>query len=444
MLRILSIRVIFRLRGVKMKKKFKVLVWIVSILTIVLAVSLGAVFRTNDVLPASSNNIVESTLDNKKEFEETTITIGSTGDILIHSPIFRSVYNSENGTYDFDNIFKYVNDIYSSYDLMVADLEQPLGGEEKGYSGFPLFNAPDSIADALKNNGVDLLLTANNHCYDQSSDGFYRTMSVLKERQIEFIGSREVNDKPYIVKDVNGIKVGMINYTYETEALTDTKYINGIPMNSETAPLLNSFNYSKLDEFYSEFQTNMNNMYADGADVIIAYMHWGEEYSLSANDYQKKIAQKLCDFGVDAIVGGHTHCIEPTDLLYSEISGKQTPIIYSTGNQLSNQRKETLSKFTYNTPYFEDGVIYELSFKRKADGSVVLSDVSYTATWCNLFDGHYRIIPLDDEHKSSVAHLGRTTEMKNSLKRTKSLLDEGIKKFKNEYEQVDLRNKLTE
>ena len=264
-------------------------------------------------------------------------------------------------------------------------------------------------------------------------------MSVLKEKQIDFIGTREKDSKPYIIKDVQGIKVGMINYTYETEALTDTTYVNGIPMNSETAPLLNSFNYNNLEEFYAEFKANMDNMYSDGADVIIAFMHWGEEYSLSANDYQKKIAQKLCDFGVDAIVGGHTHCIEPTDLITSTISGKQTPIIYSVGNQLSNQRKETLSKFSYDKPYFEDGVIYEVSFTRKADGSVVLSDVSYTATWCNLFDTKYRIIPLDDAHKSEVEHLGRASEMQNSLKRTKGLLDDGIKKFKNEYKQIDLR-----
>lgn len=428
-----------------MKNKSKIVIWAASLLIISLTIVFGVLNRnTEKISPVNSNNIVtsenkETDSKNSQKYEETTIKIGTVGDILIHSPIFRSVYDSASDSYDFNDIFKYVKDVYSSYDLMVADLEQPLGGKEKGYSGFPLFNAPDSIADALKNNGVDLLLTANNHCYDQSSDGFYRTMSVLKEKQIDFIGTREKESKPYIIKDISGIKVGMINYTYETEALTDTTYVNGIPMNSETSPLLNSFNYNNLDKFYTEFKTNMDSMYADGADVIIAFMHWGEEYSLSANDYQKKIAQKLCDFGVDAIIGGHTHCIEPTDLITSQVSGKQTPIIYSLGNQLSNQRKETLSKFSYDSPYFEDGVIYEVSFTRKADGSVVLSDVSYTATWCNLFDTQYRIIPLDDEHKSAVAHLGRTSEMQNSLKRTKGLLDKGIEKFKNEYKQIDLR-----
>lgn len=424
-----------------MKNKSKVIVWISSLLIVALTVVFAFGNHAEKTEPVNSSNVVTTTQTTTEKYTETTVKIGAVGDILIHSPIFRSVYNSSTDSYDFNDIFKYVNKYYSAYDCMVADLEQPIAGKEFGYSGFPCFNAPDTIADALKNNGVDLLLTANNHCYDQGKTGFLNTMNKLEEKQIDFIGSRKEASKPYIIKDLSGIKVGMINYTYETTPLSDTKYINGIPMDKSTTSLLNSFDYNKLDEFYTEFQNNMNSMYDDGADVIIAFMHWGDEYNLTANDYQKKMAQKLCDFGVDAIIGGHTHCIEPTDLLYSEISGKQTPIIYSTGNQLSNQRKETLSEFTYDNPYFEDGVIYELSFTRKSDGSVVLSDVSYTATWCNLFGSHYRIIPLDSDgnYKTEFSSLGRTDEMSKSLKRTKGLLDEGIKKFKTEYKEIDLR-----
>lgn len=428
-----------------MNKKSKIAIWIITIFVICLSVICGISLRDNKVINSSSNSIFQKENKNKtteqKEYEETTITIGNVGDILIHSPIFKSVYNQSSNTYDFNPIFEYVNAKYSSYDYMVADLEQPIDNSGENYAGYPLFKSPDTIADALKSNGVDLLLTANNHCYDQSTAGFYKTMSLLNEKGISYIGMREENSKPYLIKDIKGIKVGMINYTYETEKLSDTKYLNGIPMSADTAPLLNTFDYNNLDAFYSEFKTNIDNMYNDGAEVIIAYMHWGNEYSLTASDHQKKIAQKLCDFGVDAIIGGHTHCIEPTDLLTSSVSGKQTPIIYSTGNQLSNQRKETLNQFSYETPYFEDGVIYEISFTRKADGSVILSNVSYTATWCNLFGSNYRIIPLDENgnYKTEYSSLGRTSEMENSLNRTKGLLDEGINKFKTEYKQVDLR-----
>ena len=421
-----------------MKKSYSVLIWSVS-LVVILAIICCSLL-TGKTKTISSQSVVTSETSNQtstqKTYTEETIKIGNVGDILIHSPIFRSVAQSD-GSYNFNPIFKYVKEYYESYDIMVADLEQPLAGKEKGYSGFPLFNAPDSIATALKQNGVDVVLTANNHCYDQSESGFYRTMDVLEQNNLDYIGSRKETSKPYIIKSAKGINVGMINYTYETQRLTDTKYINGIPMSQSTKDLLNTFNYDDLEAFYKDIETNISNMYKDGADVIIAYMHWGTEYSLTANSYQTQMAQKLCDLGVDVIVGGHTHCIEPTDLITSEISGKQTPIIYSTGNQLSNQRKETLSSFPASTPYFEDGVIYEIEFSRKKDGSVVLSNISYTPTWCNLFGSGYYIIPL--ENIDAYASLGRSFEMQNSKKRTDGLLQKGVQKYKDEYKQKDLR-----
>lgn len=424
-----------------MKNKSTIFVIVFSVIMIAVVIAAAINKKSDNVVPVVSGNIKEVSQTTKSK--ETTVTVGSVGDILLHMPINRSCYNEQTKTYDYNDIFKYVNKYYSKCDCMVADLEQPIAGKKFGYSGFPLFNAPSEIVDALKDNGVDLLLTANNHCYDQGKEGFQNTMNTLQKKGVKFIGSREENIKPYIIMNLDGINIGMINYTYETQPLSDTKYINGIPMDKSITHLLNSFDYNKLDDFYSGFQTNMDNMYKDGADVIVAYMHWGEEYNLGHTNYQQRIAQKLCDMGVDAIVGGHTHCIEPTDLISSEVSGKQTPIIYSTGNQLSNQRKETLNKFSSDKPYFEDGVIYELSFSRKADGSVILSNVSYTATWCNLFGSKYRIIPLDEKgnYKTEFSSLGRTQEMSNSLKRTKGLLDKGIKKFKKEYKQIDLRKK---
>ncbi len=421
-----------------MNKANGILIWVVSLIIIIAIICCSLLTGTTKTI--SSNNVANDKATNQttsqKVYSEETIKIGNVGDILIHSPIFRSVAQSD-GSYDFNPIFKYVKEYYESYDIMVADLEQPLGGEDKGYSGFPLFNAPDSIATALKQNGVDVVLTANNHCYDQSESGFLRTMDILEQNDLDYIGSRKETSKPYLIKSAKGINVGMINYTYETERITDTKYINGIPMSQSIKDLLNTFNYNDLDTFYKDAETNISNMYNDGADVIIAYMHWGTEYSLTANSYQTQMAQKLCDLGVDVIVGGHTHCIEPTDLITSEVSGKQTPIIYSTGNQLSNQRKETLSNFPASTPYFEDGVIYEIEFTRKKDGSVVLSNVSYTPTWCNLFGSSYYIIPL--KNIDAYASLGRTSEMQNSKNRTDGLLQEGVQKYKDEYKQKDLR-----
>ncbi len=426
-----------------MNKRIKNLTIIVSFILIAAIAIFGIALNNDKVIPVGSGNVVNTQQQTQESttVKETTIKIGNVGDILIHSPIYKSVYDSATDTYDFNDIFKYVKDIYSEFDYMVANLEQPVAGKERGYSGYPLFNAPDEIVDALKNNGVDMLLTASNHSYDQGKDGFYKTISTLKSKNIDFIGIRNKEDKPYLVKNINGIKVGMINYTYETQKLTDTKYINGIPMDAETSPLINSFDYNNLESFYSDISSKIDSMYKDGAEVIITYMHWGTEYLIEANEYQKKMAQKLCDLGVDAIIGGHTHCLEPIDMISSTVSGKQTPIIYSTGNQLSNQRKETITNFSYDAPYCEDGVIYSIEFTKRKDGSVVLSNVSYTATWCNLFGSNYYILPLDNDgnFKTNFSSFGRTQEMINSLNRSKGLFDNGLNKIKTEYKQIDLR-----
>ena len=73
-----------------------------------------------------------------------------------------------------------------------------------------------------------------------------------------------------VVVDVNGIRIGMINYTYDTRTYTNGRVsLNGIPLSKEHAPLMNTFNYNYLDEFYEKLQGEMDAMYQDGADAIV-------------------------------------------------------------------------------------------------------------------------------------------------------------------------------
>ena len=166
-----------------MKRLAKLLAIIITIVIIITILGTKLYSNKNELLNVNNQNIktTQKSTQPTTKIEETKITIGNVGDILIHSPIFRSVYNSNTDSYDFNDIFKYVKDIYSGFDYMVANLEQPIAGEEFGYSGFPLFNAPDSIVDALKSNGVDMVLTASNHSYDKGKQGFYNTISNLKK-----------------------------------------------------------------------------------------------------------------------------------------------------------------------------------------------------------------------------------------------------------------------
>lgn len=382
----------------------------------------------------------EGTTEPTEPYVVITASIGATGDILIHNPLRKSAkeYAKMNGSgseYDFSEMFAYVSDYYSSFDYMVANLEVPLAGGEKDddYDGYPHFNCPDDIVDALKGAGVDMLLTANNHSYDKGYDGFIRTQQVVEERGLDHIGTRLSEDVPnYLVKDINGIKVGMVCYTYDTRSETNGKItLNGIRVKDKAIPLVNTFDYSNPSGFYTEFEKVMANMEADGAEAIVMFVHWGYEYNLKPNSSQKKMAQKLCDMGVDVIVGGHPHVIQPFDTLTSE-NGNVTYCIYSTGNALSNQRRESLNTVD-NENYTEDGMIFGVEFQKWNDGTVEVSKISILPTWVKRVNRPggstriYNIIPLDTAIEDwSIFSVSPASRLRESYERTMDQVGKGL------------------
>ena len=400
----------------------------------------GGVTDSSSKIMSAVSNIQSSTSSAAPEYKEANASIGSTGDILMHSPIL-DAYNFDS-KYDFHDIFKYVKSYYEKFDLTVANLELSLGGKERGYSGYPTFNCPDSILDALYDSGVNEVTAANNHCFDMGESGFLRTLNTLDKHKIEYLGTRVSTEiKPYKVTEINGIKIGRINYTYETVPLNGKKALNGIPVTDDCAELINSFNYEKLDDFYNELKERIDMMYSDGAEAIMVYIHWGDEYKLEANGWQKQIAQKLCDLGVDVIVGNHPHVIEPVELYSSEVSGKQTVCLYSLGNEVSNQRKDRMDMTTGHT---EDGMIFRTDFKRNKDGSVILDKVDVLPTWVNLYIGsdsrrNYEIIPLDKSANWQDFVLSSTYDAEQSYKRTMKLVKKGLDDVAKNYVKKDLR-----
>ena len=353
-----------------------------------------------------------------------TASIGVTGDILIHNDVLKAALTSD-GNYDFNSMLSDVAPYYKKYNKMIANLEVTLGGAEKGYSSYPMFNTPDSIATALKNAGVDMVLTSNNHTYDTGLSGIKRTLQVLDSMGIEHTGTRSTASDPrFMVSNINGIKVGMMCYTYETQSSTaGRKALNGLLLSADAGPLVNSFDYNKLGEFYSDAQQSIAQMKQQGAEAIVFFMHWGNEYQLTQNSYQKKMAQKLCDLGVDVIVGGHPHVIQPFDTLVSE-KGHETICIYSIGNALSNQRRELISSAPNG--HTEDGMIFSFSFEKWSDGTVIISDVNITPTWVELTRSNgkkiYRVIPLDASVSGS--------QEKASYNRTMKTVGNGLNSYR--------------
>jgi poly-gamma-glutamate capsule biosynthesis protein CapA/YwtB (metallophosphatase superfamily) len=328
------------------------------------------------------------------------IRISAVGDILVHEDQLRSQYNAEKNEYDFTNNFRFVKDFIGSADIAIANFETTLGGNERRYTGYPRFNSPDSIGDALKYAGFDIITTANNHILDSGAEGMIRTGQVLRSMGFYVIGTREnKEDKGYIIKEVKGVRIGFANYTFETQRRAGRKTINSLIVPREVEELIDTFNYGSLTEDIGRMELRIEEMRNEGVDLIVFCMHWGDEYKRHPNNNQKRIAQQLSDLGVDIIIGAHPHVIQPINVINSQISGKNTIVIYSLGNFISNQCYERLRM---REP--EDGIIVNIHIRRNIrTGQVLIDGVSYIPTWVhrqpkeNLFV--YEIVPLYDALK---------------------------------------------
>jgi len=359
-----------------------------------------------------------------------TATISATGDMLMHMPVVNRFYRD--GSYNFDGIFSCFKDYVNLSDFAVANLETTLCGLDNGYSysGYPAFNCPDAIMDGLKNAGFDMILTANNHSYDTNVVGMRRTLDIIADRKLLSLGTgKEAGFPKFTVRKINGISVGMACYTYNIGTRDDGSiHLNNseVPLSLEATNMLCTFDYSRLDAFYQEMEQNLAQMKAQGAEATVIFIHWGNEYQLTQNQSQTAIAQKLCDLGVDVIIGGHPHVVQPVELLTSTTDADhKTVCLYSMGNAVSNQRQGYLSSIT--TAHTEDGMLFSVTFAKYSDGTVVLQSAELLPTWVN---GNYTILPLDSNQETWQTRFGvsdwELTKMRDSHTRTMDIVGPGM------------------
>ena len=205
----------------------------------------------------------------------------------------------------------------------------------------------------------------------------------------------------------------------------------------EASTLVNSFHYKNLDGFYEKLSGELDAMRAEGAEATMLYIHWGDEYHIEANSTQKKMAQALCDLGIDVIVGNHAHVPQPVELLTNtKDASKKTLCLYSTGNAISNIRVGT--KYPHES---EDGMLFSVTFAKYSDGTVVLESADILPTWVNRYskDGktEFKIMTLDDESRhqwrENMGLVEDTLKLcEDSYDRTMKIVGEGLETA-NEY-----------
>ena len=293
------------------------------------------------------------------------------GDIMGHGPQIKSAWNDSLKKYDYNEVFEPVEDIISSVDFAVANLEVTLAGPP--FDGYPQFSSPDELAEACKNNGIDVLVTANNHSCDRGSMGIVRTNRVLDSLEIlhtgTFSNQQNRDSLNLLVLEKEGIRIGLLNYTYGT---------NGIPFHAPTYVNLLDSSLIKKD---LKFARTKN------LDKLIVFVHWGAEYQDQPNLYQKNFNQFFKRQGVDIVIGSHPHVVQP--MHYIKNNDKEFLTVYSLGNFVSNQRDFRK----------DGGVMFRCSIVKRDKASI--SDKEYILTWVNKFyknkKWHYEVLPCSNK-----------------------------------------------
>ncbi|MDP2891778.1 MAG: CapA family protein, partial [Bacillota bacterium] len=217
--------------------------------------------------------------------EEATLLFA--GDVMMHQT---QLDNHRNGNaYDFKADYDYIRAIVSKADIALANFEMTMSGKTP-YKGYPRFNAPDTITDALAYAGFDVMATANNHIRDTKDEGFFRTTQLLRDKGFTVIGTKaDENQKTYAVIEKNGIKIGFGNFTSHVNA----------GLSEATKGLINVFSCGRFEQAMLKVKAEIDAMRADGAEFIVMVMHWGAEYQLKNNAWEQKIARRLADYGAD-------------------------------------------------------------------------------------------------------------------------------------------------
>lgn len=298
------------------------------------------------------------------------------GDIMGHDSQIQSAFNPSTLKYNYNNVFNKVSYIIKRADFAIGNLEVTLAG--KPYKGYPLFSSPDELAEACINNGINVLVTANNHSCDRGKKGVLRTIKVLDSLGIKHTGTfknltdREKNN--LLILNKNNIKIGILNYTYGTNGLTIPKptIVNLI----DTLTISNDIKKSK--KFF--------------LDKLIVIVHWGKEYQSRPSKEQIKLAKFLIKNGVDIVIGSHPHVLQKMIYIQKNKRENEYLIAYSLGNFVSNQRDRKR----------DGGAILKITLS-KENNNTYISKPGYYLTWVNkpLIEGKKKFeIILCSEYES--------------------------------------------
>lgn len=308
-------------------------------------------------LPAPSPTVGPAGEGQSEPARDRVVRLVFTGDIMAHAEQLNIARRADGG-YDFSGQFAPVFPLLRG-DLTVGNFETVLAGPQRPYTGYPSFNTPDSLADALKDAGFDVLLLANNHILDLGAGAALRTEQTLRDKgfAVTGLGPGEAGHAPPLLCEVGGLRLGILNYTYGSNRPVTPALAGEVALNI-TDPLLMAWDVLALR--------------ARGAEYIVAALHWGMEYQPKPSPVQRSVAAFCLALGVDAVIGAHPHILQPVELRSAH--GKPQLVAWSLGNFVSAQR----------TVPRERAMILALDVACPPDGAPTLRRASLAPTWVEL------------------------------------------------------------
>ena len=366
-------------------------------------------------LENKNSNVLENNNEQSIKNKSTTFTMTALGDSLCHNTQYWDAYNKETGVYDFSYVYEDIMSYTKASDITIGSLETTFAGEDRGYSNYPTFNTPDSLAEALKNIGVDIISLAGNHALDYGYTGLCRTIDVLDNVGISHLGTYKTaeDQEKILVQNVKGLNIAFINYTYGT---------NGIPLPSGKDYCVNLIDKDLIKKQIEQAK-NQN------VDIIVACMHWGTEYRTTANSEQEELADFLFENGVDIILGNHPHVLEKKEkriITLPDGTEKEVFVVYALGNFTADQRDEIT----------RDSAILNLTITKNSDNKISIDKVNYVPIYMyknsnaslhkfKILDIEKTIAAYDSGLNTSI---GLTTynNLKKQLDKIRSILGEEI------------------
>ena len=351
----------------------------------------------------------EPTLEPAQELRSARLR--AVGDLMVHQKQL-DIARQADGSYDFHPQYALIADSLADADYTIANLETTIGQyRDRDYSGFPLFNSPESLLDAVRDAGVDFLTLANNHMLDRYFEGMLNTVEVVERYGFDHGGanrSPEEQQTPIIV-EVNGIALGMLCYTQMT---------NGMESYCNAAVKEYGVNYLRKADFAAEVQALRD----AGAEVIIAMPHWGEEYNRKPEANTVALAKKMVAAGVDVVLGSHPHMVQPVEFVEVATESGQTRrglVAWSLGNFIDNMTKR----------YTDSGILLEFTVQERQDGSFGIENVGVVPIYCWKRDDSIQAISslkyLDEPPEGMSS--GTWQRMQDSYQELERLLGEDVK-----------------